>query len=745
MSNEDKLRDFLRRVTAELHQTREQLRDLTERAHEPVAVLGAACRLPGAGSPAELWRLVIDEVDAISPFPQDRGWDLTALAGSDPEAPGTSYVSEGGFLADAAGFDPTFFGISPREAMAMDPQQRVLLECAWEAFEHAGIDPHTMRESRTGVFAGVVHQDYLTRLRHIPVELEGYLGTGISTSVASGRIAYLLGLRGPALTVDTACSSSLVALHLAVQSLRRGECDTALAGGATVMATPGIFQEFSRQRGLSWSARCKAFGAEADGTAFAEGAGLVVLRRLSDAVTAGQPVLAVIRGSAVNQDGPSNGLTAPNRQAQEEVIRAALADARITGDEVDAVEAHGTGTPLGDPIEARALLASYGRDRDPGRPLWLGSLKSNVGHTQAAAGIGGVLKMIQALRNEILPRTLHADEATPHVDWSPGTVRLLSQSRPWPRTDRPRRGAVSSFGFSGTNAHVVLEEAPVLAEAGGTRPAGTALPWLISGVGEAALRAQAARLLTFLDGADVDVADVAYSLAVTRARHSHRAVILGTGRAELLDGLRAVAAGEQRPCVLIGATRGGTAAAPATVGLRELAEAHIHGGEVDWAAWFAGRGGRRVDLPTYAFQRERLWLLDDAATEPDHADPVAGVTVNWAPVDADRPVPGGKWLVVTRDGAPSPADLPTLLDRHGIVSTRVRFDPALSREVLAARLREAADQARPVAGVLAVPGGEGAVQNTAMLLYAMSDAGLDVPFWYAGDAAPAIVGWTPTL
>ncbi|UED87414.1 SDR family NAD(P)-dependent oxidoreductase [Streptomyces profundus] len=557
----DKLLQALRASVAEADRMRKQNQKLRAAASEPIAIVGLGCRFAGGvDTPDKLWEVLAEGRDMVGAFPEDRGWNVSAIYHPDPDHPGTTYVQGGAFIKDVGDFDATLFGISPREALAMDPQQRLFLEISWEALERAGINPLSLKGSATGVFAGAIATEYATNWEALPASVEGYVSTGSMTSVVSGRVAYTLGLEGPAVSVDTACSSSLVTLHLAVQSLRQGECDLALAGGGTVLPTPYGLVELSRQRGLAEDGRCRAFSADAEGFGSAEGSAVLLLERLSDARRNGHQVLAVVRGSAVNQDGASSGLTAPNGPSQRRVIRAALNNARLTPAEVDVVEAHGTGTSLGDPIEAQALIATYGQDRGAGDPLWLGSVKSNIGHTQAGAGAAGIMKMVLSLQHETLPKTLHAEVPSPHIDWDAGEVRILTENRPWVRGERPRRAGISSFGISGTNAHVILEEAPRF-EAPEPAPAEDRGPavLLVSGQDERALRAQAARIADYVDRhPEATPAALAASLAHGRAALTRRGAFVATDRAALRDALDALATGRAAPGLVEGTAQTAT-------------------------------------------------------------------------------------------------------------------------------------------------------------------------------------------
>jgi acyl transferase domain-containing protein len=616
MTDDEKLRGYLKRATVDLHHAHERLREVEDRAREPIAIIGMSCRYPGGvRSPEELWQLIARGGDGTSSFPSDRGWDLEALYDPDPDRPRTIYTREGGFLHDAGEFDARFFGISQREALAMDPQQRLLLEGTWEALEDAGIDPGSLKGSQTGVFAGIISSDYGSDLfGSASEELEGYRLTGGTGSVASGRVAFAYGLEGPAVSVDTACSSSLVALHLASQSLRGGECSLALAGGVTVLATPGLFLEFARQRGLSPDGRCKSFANAADGTGFSEGMGVLLLERLSDAQRNGHRVLALVRGSAVNQDGASNGLTAPNGPSQQRVIAQALASAGLSASQVDAVEGHGTGTTLGDPVEAQALIATYGQNRAEDHPLWLGSIKSNIGHSVAAAGVAGVIKLVMAMRNGVLPKTLHVDQPSGNVDWTAGAISLLSEEQPWQSNGEPRRAGVSSFGVSGTNAHAILEEAPAseatTATQGGAGEDGRApiepvegilasglAPWVLSAKDEPALCDQARRLLERVEGdAELGLLDIGCSL-VRRSVFEHRAVVFASAREGMLESLRALAEGE-----------------PVRDGTRG-----ISAGQSPLACLFTGQGAQRVGMGRELYESFPVFktALDDICAEFD--------------------------------------------------------------------------------------------------------------------------------
>ncbi|WP_068188527.1 type I polyketide synthase [Mycobacterium sp. UM_CSW] len=682
---------------------------------EPIAVVGMACRFPGGvDSPAALWDLVASGTDAVGAFPADRGWNLGELFDPDPDAVGKTYTRAGGFLAEAAEFDAEFFGISAREALTMDPQQRLLLEVCWEALETARIDPAGLVGSETGVFVGAWSQAYGAGGSE---GLEGYALTGLSTSVASGRVAYALGLQGPAITIDTACSSSLVATHLACQSLRNGESSLALAGGVTVMTTPSVFTEFARQRGLAADGRCKAFSANADGTGWGEGAAVLVLERLSDARRNNHPVLAVIAGSAINQDGASNGLTAPNGPSQQRVITQAAANAGIGLDQVDVVEAHGTGTTLGDPIEAGALIATYGAARSADHPLWVGSIKSNIGHTQAAAGAAGLIKMIEALRNDSLPPTLNVEAPSPHVDWSAGTVRLLTEATPWPQADHPRTAAVSSFGISGTNAHVIVRQAPDAPVEAEAPTEGVELGvglWPVSARTPAALRAQADRLHDYLLGhPELDLTDVAYSLATTRTHHPYRAVITAAARDDILAGLAALREGQPHPQLT-----------------QHHYLAHLRGKTV---FVLPGQGGQHPGMGRELYERHRVF-----AAMVDDCDEALRPFTGWSVRDVLLEVPGAAGLervdVVQPVLFTLMVSLAEVLAHYGIVPDAVIGHS--QGEIAAAYL----------AGVFTLPEAAKIVARRSQALGALCGGGAMASVLLAADQLePLLAPWGPAL
>jgi acyl transferase domain-containing protein len=625
---------YLRRVLVELNETRRRLHEAESRLAEPIAIVGMGCRYPGGvRSPEELWELLAAGGDAVSGLPEDRGWELDTLPNPDPGDPSVTF--KGGFIA-AGEFDAEFFGVGEDEARVIDPQQRLLLETSWEACEYAGIDPETLRGSDTGVFIGIGEQGYVLWLVGAALaNATDHLLTGNSASMISGRLAHVLRLEGPAVTIDTACSSSSVALHLACQSLRQGDCSMALAGGSSVIGGPWLYLGFDkRSAGLSLDGRCKSFADGADGMGLSEGVGVVLLERLADARRLGHEVLAVVRGSAFNQDGLSNGLAAPNGLALERVVRHALDNAGLLAGQVDAVDAHGTGTPLGDPIEAHALIACYGQGRAAGRPLWLGSMKSNMGHIQAAGGVGAAIKIVMAMRHGVLPKTLHVGAPSRHVDWSSGHVSLLREPVPWVREGEPRRAAVNSYGMSGTNVHIILEEPPAPEPQRGAPSDDTSEPvlWPLSGRGEEGLRRQARRLAQFLaERPELDIADVSRSLAVRRPGLSHRAFVIGADRERLLAGLESVAEGRWEPSVAGGGEERRDA-------LAALGGRWVAGEKVDWEALFAGSPARLVRLPTYAFERRHHWVEHAPLWAAD--GPIAQLVGQIGDVTPDAVPPG---------------------------------------------------------------------------------------------------------